>query len=187
MDKRSEVNAVYNSIKACPHCNALGACIYYGLRAYMDTVGLDEFTHQLIMGILPSDIGHSYEMKLEILNRPNWFSNLLQHPLLLVKQGMLIVLDNKVLGYLGCNLWLLCRVRFLFLDTSYHIYFICNFSAKTSGFFLLSSGTIFRLSLLSTLEPFFLHFLLQMENNQIPHFLLLCPYIHICLTIALKM
>ena len=71
MDKRSEVKAVYNSIKACPHCNALGACIYYGLRAYMDTVGLDEFTHQLIMGILPSDIGHSYEMKLEILNRPN--------------------------------------------------------------------------------------------------------------------
>ena len=99
MDKRSEVNAVYNSIKACPHCNALGACIYYGLRAYMDKVGLDEFTRQLIMGILPSDIGHSYEMKLEILNRPNWFSNLLQHPLLLVKQGMLIVLDNKVLRF----------------------------------------------------------------------------------------
>ena len=70
MDKRNEVEAVYNSIQACPHCNAIGACIYYGLRAYMDKVGLDEFTHQLIMGTLPSDIGHSYELKLEILNRP---------------------------------------------------------------------------------------------------------------------
>ena len=53
MDKRSEVNAVYNSIKACPHCNALGACIYYGLRAYMDTVGLDEFTPSAHYGNSP--------------------------------------------------------------------------------------------------------------------------------------
>ena len=71
MDKRNEVEAVYNSSKACPICGSSNACVYYRLRAYMDRIGLDEFTRQLIMGILPSDIGHSYEMKLEILNRPN--------------------------------------------------------------------------------------------------------------------
>lgn len=70
MDKRNEVEAVYNSSKACPICSSNDACVYYRLRAYMDKVGLDEFTHQLIMGLLPSDIGHSYELKLEILNRP---------------------------------------------------------------------------------------------------------------------
>ena len=85
MDKRNEVEAVYNSSKACPICGSSNACVYYRLRAYMDKIGLDEFTRQLIMGILPSDIGHSYEMKLEILNRPNWFSNLLQHPLPLIR------------------------------------------------------------------------------------------------------
>ena len=70
MDKRNEVEAVYNSSKACPICGSSNACVYYRLRAYMDKIGLDEFTHQLIMGLLPSDIGHSYELKLEILNRP---------------------------------------------------------------------------------------------------------------------
>lgn len=85
MDKRNEVEAVYNSSKACPICGSNNDCVYYRLRAYMDKVGLDEFTHQLIMGMLPSDIGHSYEMKLEILKRPNWFSNLLQHPLPLIR------------------------------------------------------------------------------------------------------
>ena len=85
MDKRNEVEAVYNSSKACPICGSSNACVYYRLRAYMDRIGLDEFTHQLIMGLLPSDIGHSYELKLEILNRPNWFSNLLQHPLPLIR------------------------------------------------------------------------------------------------------
>lgn len=86
MDKRNEVEAVYNSSKACPICSSNDACVYYRLRAYMDMIGLDEFTHQLIMGLLPSDIGHSYELKLEILNRPtNWFSNLLQHPLPLIR------------------------------------------------------------------------------------------------------
>lgn len=71
MDKRNEVEAVYNSSKACPICGSSNACVYYRLRAYMDKIGLDEFTRQLIMGLLPSDIGHSYELKLEILNRPN--------------------------------------------------------------------------------------------------------------------
>ena len=71
MDKRNEVEAVYNSSKACPICGSSNACVYYRLRAYMDRIGLDEFTRQLIMGVLPSDIGHSYELKLEIFNRPN--------------------------------------------------------------------------------------------------------------------
>ncbi len=66
MDKMQQVKEVYNNLTACTQCDS---CVYHQLRRYIEEVGFDEFHRQLIMGLLPQDIGYIFNMKVDSLAR----------------------------------------------------------------------------------------------------------------------